>query len=135
MDNLERITDVNITIVYMDLNKFKYINDTYGHDKGDEILCIFTNVLKGAFDKKGIVGRMGGDEFMIVFVNTSDEEVEKLCIQVKEQLIEESKKLSFDYTISASYGYATRPRGSNKLLDSVIVEADEKMYRYKEEDR
>lgn len=135
LDTLEKFTDVPITIAYMDLNKFKYINDTYGHDKGDEILCIFTNVLSKVFDKKGFVGRMGGDEFMIMFVNTSDEEVEKLCIQVKEQLIEESKKLSIDYTISASYGYETRPKGSKESLDSITVKADEKMYRYKEENR
>ncbi len=135
LDTLEKSTDSTVTITYMDLNKFKYINDTYGHDKGDEILCVFTDVLRSVFYRKGYVGRMGGDEFMVVLVNTPEEEVEKLCRQVDETLQEESKKLEFDYTISASYGYASRPKGSRESLDSITVAADEKMYKYKEEHR
>lgn len=133
LDKLEKETDSTVTITYMDLNKFKYINDTYGHDKGDEILCIFTNVLKRVFYRKGHVGRMGGDEFMVVQVNTTEAEVEKLCQKVVQELVEESKRLEFDYTISTSYGYASRAKGSKDTLDSIMVAADEKMYRYKEE--
>ena len=135
LEKMEKATESVITVTYMDLNKFKTINDTYGHDKGDEILCIFTRVLKKVFHRKGYVGRMGGDEFMILLVDTSDEEVKGMCEEVGELLIKESQHLGFDYTISASYGYASREKGSTESLDNIIVKADERMYRYKEEHR
>ena len=124
-----------IMIVYMDLNKFKLINDTYGHDMGDTVLCVFSKVLMEVFAKKGYVGRMGGDEFMIILLNNSEDELEDCCKTIVDKLKEESDKLALKYVISTSYGYATRGKGSDEPLSNIINMADEKMYQYKEEHR
>lgn len=130
---LEHETHFDITVVYMDLNKFKHINDTYGHDVGDRILCIFSNILEEVFCKKGYVGRMGGDEFMIILLETAEKDILEMCKKVNERLSEESRTLDLDCTISSSFGYATRPKGDSAPLQTIITKSDANMYQYKEE--
>ena len=131
LDSLEDSRKWDITIVYMDLNRVKYGNDTYGHDKGDELLCIFSEVLEQTLGQIGFVGRMGGDEFIAVLLDTSEEELKEMWGQLEAILSEKSKLLDFDYEIVSSYGYATREKASKEPLDAVMQRADVKMYEYK----
>ncbi len=135
IEKLESSKQHQVTITYMDLNKFKIINDTYGHDMGDEVLCAFSRVLMEVLGKKGNVGRMGGDEFMIVFLDFTEEELLKSCERIGERLVEESEKLGLKHIISTSYGYAIRQKGSVEPLSGFINLADENMYIYKEAHR
>ncbi len=131
LDSLENKKNVQIMIVYMDLNRFKWVNDTYGHDKGDLLLRLFTDVLKQTFGINGFVGRLGGDEFIAVLLDTTEEELEALWKQVEKLLVESSQKLDFPYIMSSSYGFAVREKGENISIHKVLKEADEKMYEYK----
>lgn len=131
LEYLEKKRRQKITIIYMDLNKFKFVNDTYGHDKGDELLCIFSKVLMNVFGQESFVGRMGGDEFISILLNTTEEEIQELWEQVEEQLKQHSQKLDFSYEISSSYGYATREKGGKESLKDILQKADENMYKYK----
>lgn len=135
IEKLEKDKRHQVTVTYMDLNKFKLINDTYGHDTGDIVLCTFSKVLIEIFGKRGNVGRMGGDEFMIILLDFSEEKLYELCEKVEERLKEESEKLELKHVISTSYGFATREKGSVEPLLNFINGADEKMYIYKEEHR
>lgn len=135
LDRLEREKQSDIGVIYLDLNKFKYVNDTYGHDVGDQILCIFSDTLVEVFGRAGYVGRMGGDEFIVVLLNIPEDQIAYLCEEVQKRLVEKSKELAFDYTISTSYGFAIRRRGSEDILDDVVTKADERMYCYKENHR
>lgn len=131
LERLENCKKFEITIVYMDLNKFKFVNDTYGHDKGDEILCIFSEALMNTFGKAGFVGRMGGDEFVSILVDVKEEQIVSLWKNLHKELKEQSKKLDFPYVISSSYGYFTRPKDNDMHLEEVMQNADKKMYEYK----
>ena len=131
LESLEEQRKMSISIVYMDLNKFKYVNDTFGHDKGDELLRIFGQTLNSIFGKIGFVGRMGGDEFIAILANVSDKRIDELCKEVEKMLWEKSKTLDFPYVISSSYGYATRKKGQMESLDLILQKADERMYAYK----
>lgn len=131
--NLTRKYDVGV--VYLDLNKFKYVNDTYGHDVGDKVLCMFSEALIEVFGKLGYVGRIGGDEFMVILLNQTEEEILALCHKVQAVLVEKSKELDFEYTINTSYGCAMRRRGSEEDLNDIVNKADERMYCYKENHR
>lgn len=135
LERLEHEKQNDIGVVYLDLNKFKYINDTYGHDVGDKILCMFTDTLVEVFGRDGYVGRMGGDEFIVVMLNKSEDEIGYLCQAVQKKLVEKSEELDFEYTISTSFGFAIRRRGSEENLDDIVTKADEKMYCYKENHR
>ena len=118
-------------IVYMDLNRFKWVNDTYGHDKGDLLLQLFTSVLNQTFGVDGFVGRLGGDEFIAVLLDTTEEELKELWENVEELLVDRSKELDFPYIMSSSYGYAFREKGEDISLHEILKEADKKMYEYK----
>lgn len=122
----------DISIIYMDLNKFKSINDKYGHDYGDKILCLFSDVLTDIFHTKGYVGRLGGDEFMIVLLDTEEEEIVKMCQAVNERLKEKSKELNLGFMVSVAYGYASRKSDGKENLKGIVNLADERMYKYKE---
>lgn len=132
LERLNSSKGYDISIIYMDLNKFKSINDKYGHDYGDKILCLFSDVLTDIFHTKGCVGRIGGDEFMIVLLDTEEEEIVKMCQAVNERLKEKSKELNLDFRVSAAYGYASRKSDGKENLKDIVNLADERMYKYKE---
>ncbi|MBQ8278252.1 MAG: GGDEF domain-containing protein [Roseburia sp.] len=131
LESIENRRKQAVTIVYMDLNRFKYVNDTFGHDKGDELLRIFNAAMEQTFGRVGFVGRMGGDEFIAVLLDETEEVVEALWAELKDVLSVKSSELDFEYKITSSYGYATRPIGGQETLDLIMQYADEKMYEYK----
>lgn len=135
LDYLNYTKKYDAGVVYFDLNKFKEVNDTYGHEVGDKVLCIFAHTLKEVFDDFGYVGRIGGDEFMVILLNKEEEEIVEMCHKVQDILLEESKKLDFNYTITTSYGCAMRRRGSDEELNEIVTKADDRMYCYKENHR
>ena len=135
IDAADKATEQDVTLIYLDLNKFKYVNDTYGHEAGDKVLKIYSKSLRKIFGKIGFVGRMGGDEFMVILTGINKDIAKKLCKKLEEVLAVDSKELYFEYTISTSYGIATRARGSYTSIEDVMVEADESMYKFKEEHR
>ena len=135
LDYLAYTEKYDTGVIYFDLNRFKDVNDTYGHEVGDKILCIFANTLIEVFNEFGYVGRIGGDEFMVILLNQKEEDMIEMCHKVQYILIEESKKLDFNYTITTSYGCAMRRRGSDEDLNNIVAKADERMYCYKENHR
>ena len=76
MRNLSIDKNSKYTIINFDLNGLKKMNDTYGHTKGDELICYAAIVLEKAFAIDGVVGRMGGDEFIAIIENDNTEFIE-----------------------------------------------------------
>ena len=131
LDSLENKRKRAITILFMDLNRFKYVNDTFGHDKGDELLCIFSDALGKTFGRAGFVGRMGGDEFIAVLLDVTQDQIRELWTELEMVLKAKSAELDFPYQIQSSYGYATREAGGLESLALIVRQADENMYAYK----
>lgn len=131
LDELENNYNDTITIIYMDLNKFKYVNDTFGHDNGDLLLHIFADSLQQFFSSIGNIYRIGGDEFVCISINHGNEEINDCWKRLEEDLKNKSKFLNFDYTITASYGYAIREKGCQDALRTILDKADQSMYHYK----
>lgn len=135
IDQLNTKYKDDIAIVYLDLNRFKAINDTLGHDMGDKVLCIFSNVLVEVFGDRGDVGRLGGDEFMVILINCPEEEILKCCEKTNRLLMEGVKSLDLPVEVDTSYGLSIRRKGSKENLNIHITKADERMYEYKESHR
>ena len=131
LDNIESDYKHRISFIYMDLNRFKYVNDTFGHEKGDELLCVFSQSIEETLGEIGFVGRMGGDEFIAVLQDVSDKEIEEMWGRLEALLVEKSSVLGIDYVITSSYGYASREKGDKDSLEELMRKADEKMYEYK----
>ena len=118
------------SLVFIDINSFKYINDNYGHKVGDDILKRFAAILRNRLDDRSIYGRLGGDEFLIMFNGFSKkktleiiEEIEVLCGEI----------CVGNYNLSFSYGiYEIVGKSEENLdLEVLISKADSEMYKQK----
>lgn len=124
----------NFSLVMFDLNKLKFVNDTYGHVIGDYYIKTFVKALKAIISKNDIIARYGGDEFVCL-----SHDSEHILISKFEALLEYfiQNPLKFeknDVTCSFSYGIAKCPEDSNNY-DELVKLADDRMYLYKRNTR
>lgn len=125
-----------LTLAIVDLDKFKGINDTLGHMSGDTALKILANVLNGHIRKADIVGRYGGDEFIVVFTETPASAagipLERIRQTIEASTFELEGKTS-KFTISV--GVAELPLTPGFTAKQLIELADAALYRAKEKGR
>ncbi|AEV60052.1 GGDEF domain-containing protein [Pseudomonas ogarae] len=114
--------------VMLDMDHFKHINDTYGHQVGDQVLRQMGTVISSSFRATDIHGRLGGEEFAILLPDTSIE----VATQIAERLIDTIAGLMIEpvHHISASLGVAST-EACNKDLHSLMNDADKALYRAK----
>ncbi len=116
-------------LLYLDLDGFKLINDTYGHESGDTVLKIVTKRLKACVREGDTIGRLGGDEFGIILLNVK--KMENMGIIAKKIIdsIEQEMKIDKGKTcfISASIGVSVYPDDAGNL-EALIRNADRAMY-------
>ncbi|WP_077213465.1 putative bifunctional diguanylate cyclase/phosphodiesterase [Bacillus dakarensis] len=120
-----------IAIIFIDLNQFKQINDTLGHDAGDELLQITANRLAGLQKNGRDIFRMGGDEFVIVHRFENREEIELTIALVLEKFSEAFSLQGQSQFITASLGVSVYP-DHGRDLDTLLKYADIAMYASKE---
>jgi diguanylate cyclase (GGDEF)-like protein len=119
-----------LSIMMVDINKFKQINDAYGHLHGDGILKECASILSRSVRTSDILVRFGGDEFLVVMPDTDCSERDPLIARINKHLGDWNEKYaSSDYSLSFSLGCALLEQG--KELMEVIEEADSKMYKDK----
>ena len=119
---------LGLCAVMLDMDHFKHINDTYGHQVGDQVLREMGVVISSSFRATDIHGRLGGEEFAILLPDTSIE----VATQIAEQLIDTIAGLMIEpvRSISASLGVAST-EACNKDLHSLMNDADKALYRAK----
>jgi diguanylate cyclase (GGDEF)-like protein len=119
---------LGLCAVMLDMDHFKHINDTYGHQVGDQVLREMGTVISSSFRATDIHGRLGGEEFAILLPDTSIE----VATQIAEQLIDTISGLMIEPVqgISASLGVASTG-ACNKDLHSLMNDADKALYRAK----
>lgn len=118
------------TIIMIDLNKFKAINDNHGHVVGDEALVKFASALKSVFCDIGKIGRFAGDEF-IVIIDDKDAIDVNHRMNALESLLEKYNEDNCCYTLSFSYGAYDYEQSSTLTPEQLIHKADEIMYQKK----
>ena len=118
----------NLVLIFIDLDNFKHVNDTFGHETGDEVLTKVAKILKEIFRKYDIIVRYGGDEFIILIEDIKYDEtaLKNLLDKMVERIEENLKK----FNISASYGIAVAPKETNSFKELIYL-ADERMYKQK----
>lgn len=121
-----------LTVMFLDLDRFKYVNDTLGHMIGDKLLKEVSNRLKRHVHEKGMIARLGGDEFAILFPNLGWD-TNEVAKQAKSliQLMEESFYIEqFDISITASIGISMYPMDA-KDGETLMKHADSALYKAK----
>ena len=121
-----------VSIINIDLNYFKHVNDTYGHAKGDELLIHFAEILKAAFPHPACVGRMGGDEFIVILDYETEGELEAKIQNLNKVVTEWNQKTTEDKQISFASGFASNENDMTRSVWKVYEAADHKMYEYKQ---
>ena len=137
----ESAPDVTTTVLYIDLDNFKFYNDTFGHAIGDVILVSFAEIFKQITQEKGYAIRYGGDEFVIVLPDSSEEEGVEVAKSIYRRLDETDgfaqrlkEKMGKDFKIdpknrvSCSIGISTANVFSKAAIDEALKQADDALY-------
>lgn len=119
----------SIHFCMVDIDGLKQINDKLGHKYGDELIVITVDCLKKDLHKGEILVRMGGDEFLIIFVNRNFQDINDYWNNVSQMFTEKNNSNNFKYSIKASHGVVEYI--PNMDIESCIVLADEIMYKEK----
>lgn len=120
------------TLVFLDLNKFKEINDTHGHKEGDQALANFSNLLSHIVRESDIVARLGGDEFVIMLMNSDEFKARYKVECLMKRINEHNSVVDQPYELSASYGIVEYKPDLHKNLEDLISAADQLMYKNKQ---
>ena len=126
---LEKAVGID-SLILGDLDHFKKINDSHGHDVGDEVLVEVSIILKKYVRDTDLVCRWGGEEFLVLLKNCSDEEALNKANLLKDKIMELSDK--FGFRITMSFGISNL---STSTLEDAISKADKAMYVSKKEGR
>ena len=121
-------------VAMLDIDHFKHINDTYGHDGGDRALKTLAKKLIDETKKGDLVARFGGEEFCIVLKNVSNEEAVKFFVNLRASIANckvQLKKEQIKFTVSVGVAFSR----SDYRLDELLELADEALYRAKENGR
>lgn len=117
--------------ILLDINNFKYINDTYGHDTGDDALVTAARLLKGCLRNGDFIARFGGDEFLIIIDITNEKDLEALTSRINSCLDRYNSSGLNHYEIRFSMGYAVYDRRLHKSPEEFLRQIDRLMYENK----
>lgn len=120
--------------IMIDVDRFKQINDTYGHIMGDKALVDVAHILRRNFRKKDFIGRFGGDEFIVIGHIKNPEEINILTERIKYLENEYNSKNSM-YHLSLSVGHSVFNKNDDIDFEYFIAESDKKMYDIKKQGR
>lgn len=127
-----------VAVILTDLDKFKYVNDTYGHDVGDLVLKNFSKTIKSSIRKYDVVARFGGEEFVILLSGVDKYSAYKKAEELRrtiESKIVYSKKIDTHVKYTASFGVAAVDKASIYSLEDLISKADMALYKAKNNGR
>jgi diguanylate cyclase (GGDEF)-like protein len=120
--------DRRLVVMFADLDKFKAVNDTYGHAVGDEVLRQFAGILRDCMRSSDTAARFGGDEFVLLLPETSLNDAKTVAERLRAQTAAWSQLSKIDVSVTIGMGEApTHGRDLGTLLDQV----DRAMYRSK----
>lgn len=114
-----------ITLLYLDLDNFKTVNDRRGHAAGDDLLLAFGRALENAVRATDVVARVGGDEFVVLLPDTSEQDGSVVAVKIQ-QAIANDERFTRD-GVSVSVG-ATTTGENPATVDDLVSQADEAMY-------
>ena len=126
-----RRKQVSMSFLLFDLNKFKAINDTYGHHEGDFVLTTFAQIMLDTFRDVDVIGRLGGDEFVAMLTDSSKANAEEILARFAAAIDEANATINKPYKIEYSVGVEHFHHDTEKSAEEMIKAADAAMYKDK----
>ncbi|HER25226.1 MAG TPA: PAS domain S-box protein [Candidatus Atribacteria bacterium] len=128
---LSRRSNSPLLLAFLDIDRFKSINDTFGHGEGDQVLQETVNLFKSTLREIDIICRMGGDEFLLIFPDNSLKEALLIKERLDRDLIKLNQSLKKPYKIDLSIGLSEYNPVNPLTMDELIRVADQRMYEEK----
>jgi diguanylate cyclase (GGDEF)-like protein/PAS domain S-box-containing protein len=131
---LARRQDTRVALLFIDLNRFKPVNDRYGHSVGDALLQAVAERLRSVVRESDTLCRQGGDEFVLLLPNAPDlEQLRTMATKLQMELTRPYENLPADLSVSASFGIARWPDHAEDA-DGLLEAADNAMYAAKQQE-
>ncbi|PKN13992.1 MAG: hypothetical protein CVU67_07965, partial [Deltaproteobacteria bacterium HGW-Deltaproteobacteria-24] len=123
-----------LSVIIIDIDKFKHINDTYGHAIGDKILIAFCDIVNEIIDKNTIFGRIGGEEFCLTFKNKTLDQAQAIGEKIRQKC--ENTVLHIDHhKIKFTISLGLSDKKEYQHIDEILQHADELLYSAKNSGR
>ena len=122
---------ISASMVFMDLDKFKPINDTFGHAEGDQALTVFAEQMKAVCRDADICARLGGDEFAMLLINTSKEQAEIFVARLRQSIEKYTQEAKRGYDIAFSHGIVEFNPEKQRTIEAMLADGDSLMYALK----
>ena len=116
------------SLIMIDIDRFKSINDTYGHEAGDQALCVITNLLNKSIKQVDSAYRYAGDEFILIIESECPDAADRVIERLETSLSKYNKSRQKPYTLSFSSGAAYYDGKENIAINDLIAKADNIMY-------
>lgn len=126
-----RRNKLSMTFIMFDLNKFKAINDSYGHHEGDLVLTSFAHAMLDSFRDSEVIGRLGGDEFVAMLSDSDGVKTDLVLERFAAAIDKVNETLNKPYKIEYSAGVMHFEHDTDKSIQDMINEADAAMYEKK----
>ena len=130
--NVCKRLDKPASLLFFDLNKFKQINDTYGHAEGDRALVTFAEVLREVLRESDVIGRLGGDEFVAFLTQADGIETVGILARLRSVLAKRNATAKRGYEIAYSVGQIQYDPAAHGSIAELLAQADAAMYENKQ---
>lgn len=124
-------TNKNLMVVYADLDELKHINDSFGHQEGDRALVKTAEILRETFRSSDVLGRLGGDEFMVCAAVDPEGGVDSALARLNLEFENYNALKAVPYTLSVSVGLAIMDGEGTESVEELMARADQAMYENK----
>jgi len=120
-----------ILVFYADLDGLKKVNDTFGHQEGDQLLVATANIFKEVFRRSDIIARVGGDEFVSMILDADDNEVKQIHERLQESVDQFNSHDGKGYKLEVSFGFTYYDPAKPCSFEELLERADKAMYELK----
>lgn len=126
-------SQIPVTVLMLDIDHFKQINDTYGHATGDKVLVAFVRTVAAVLRKNDLLGRLGGEEFSVIMPKIEKEDALSIAERIREAIAKAEIRVDDGepLRVSVSIGVATLTRPDDTELEPLLSDADAALYQAK----
>ncbi|HEX9838386.1 MAG TPA: diguanylate cyclase [Anaerolineales bacterium] len=121
-----------LSLLYIDMDSLKHMNDTFGHAEGDTALTHFSEILTKTFRDSDVIGRLGGDEFVVLTVDTTENDLISIQARLQNNVDTYNLQAVRGYALSFSLGIIRVDMDSTLTMEELLSQADAAMYKHKQ---
>jgi two-component system cell cycle response regulator len=121
----------SVSLLYIDLDSLKYINDTFGHAAGDAAIAQFSRILIDTFRDSDVIGRLGGDEFVVMMVDATESDLANIQARLQSNVDAYNLQSAPGQALSFSLGVIHGEPQSTVTMEELLSQADAAMYQHK----